>query len=193
MNLKTKFYILVVLFGVTFGLIKYDGSFLNLFHKRTTLSSLHLYNSKNKIENRYKIEKSFMENRDSILSLISHTKYPVLIYRYSIENCQSCIVEDLSALNILKNVIGHDNIVVFPAMEETRYNKLLYSNQLSNFRHRNLASSILFVPMDEDGFAHRYFAIINKDEMIEGIFFPELGNLGLTEAYLSEFKRYFIN
>jgi len=47
------------------------------------------------------VELSYLKNKDSILETV---KYPILIYRYSQDYCSSCVVEDLSELNILQNV-----------------------------------------------------------------------------------------
>ena len=57
------------------------------------------------------IELSLLENRDSILSAF---KYPVLIYRYTTDNCNSCITEDLSELNILQDEVVKGRITNFP-------------------------------------------------------------------------------
>lgn len=130
-----------------------------------------------------------MENRDSILSIINH-KFPILIYRYSNENCHSCLVEDLSELNLMKNKIGYDKIVIFPAFEESINNRRLYHNQLANFDYYNFSSNLLLIPTDDSGFVYRYFAIINENGIMEKIFFPKLGNFALTKNYLSEVSKY---
>jgi len=105
------------------------------------------------------IELSLLENRDSILSI---TKYPVLIYRYSHDNCGSCITEDLSELNILQDEVAKGYIIVLPAYEENQQNRVKLANQLASFEYKNMLTSLLVIPKNEEGFTQRYFALIDN-------------------------------
>ena len=134
------------------------------------------------------IELSLLENRDSILSII---KYPVLIYRYSQANCSNCTVEDLSELNILQNEVAKGKSVVLPAYEENQRNKVMLANQLANFEYKNVPASLLVLPKNEDGFAQRYFALIDNKGNLGEVHFPQRGNTAATKAYFQRVKGYF--
>jgi len=149
----------------------------------------HSVNESAKMETAKKeIELSYLENRDSILSV---TKYPILIYRYSQNYCTSCITEDLSELNILQNEVAKGKIVVLPAYEENQRNRIAFANQLANFEYKNVPASLLILPKNEDGFAQRYFALIDNKGNLGEVLFPERVNTAATKAYFQRVKGYF--
>jgi len=134
------------------------------------------------------IELSFLKNRDSILSKI---KYPILIYRYSNANCSNCVVEDLSELNIFQEEVGKNHIFILPSFEENQRNNKMFASQLANFTYKNMPASLLAFPKDENGFAYRYFALIDNKGNIGEILFPQRGHADVTKAYLVRVKGYF--
>ena len=134
------------------------------------------------------IELSLLENRDSILSAF---KYPVLIYRYSQDYCSSCIVEDLSELNILQNEVAKGKIFVLPAYDDDKMNRVALASQLANFEYKNMPASLLVLPKDNEGFKQRYFALIDNKGNLGEIHFPQRGNTAATKAYFQRVKGYF--
>ena len=134
------------------------------------------------------VKLSFLKNRDSILSEV---KYPILIYRYSRDNCSNCIVEDLSELNIFQEEAGKDKVLVLPSFEESPNNSRMFANQLANFAYKNMSANLLIFPKDKNGFAYRYFALIDGKGNLGEIHFPQIRHTDVTKAYFGRVKGYF--
>lgn len=141
-----------------------------------------------------------MENNNMsaeiIYSYIKHpnikdVQYPVLIYRYSDFMCSSCIFEDLSELELLLAKIGKDKILILPAGDDTRDNRIIYNNQLSKFNYFLLPNDSLVMPNDSNDMPQRYFALLDKNKKIRNIFFPKKDNVKLTQMYFSDIIKIF--
>jgi hypothetical protein len=120
---------------------------------------------------------------------ISDTRSPLLIYRYSKNICPDCITKDLDKLANIQSVIGKDKILVLPAFDDTRNDRVILSNELSQFNYKNIPNELLVIPYDSMFMIRPYFAVINQTENIEMIFFPQRNNQQLTDIYFSEIKR----
>jgi hypothetical protein len=134
---------------------------------------------------------NYLKNKQFIKEKINNG-FPLLIYRYSLDMCFSCILEDLSELYNCQKIIGENGIMVLPAFENTRDNRTRVMNDLEHFHFRNIPFDSLLIPLDSDKIRRRYFAVINKNENIEMIFFSESSDKKRTKAYLDEvIKTYF--
>jgi hypothetical protein len=137
------------------------------------------------------ISNNYLKNKQFIEEKIN-TGFPLLIYRYSLDMCSRCILEDLSELYNCQKIIGKNNIMVLPTFENTRDNQIRIINDLEYFHFQNIPLDFLLIPLDSDKTRRRYFAVINKNENIEMIFFSESLDEKRTKAYLDEvIKTYF--
>jgi len=177
---------------VAIGILALCGLFAYIYlvnkWNRELISPTSVHSNTATYESKKEIELSLLENRDSILVGI---KYPVLIYRYSHNNCSSCIVEDLSELNILQNEVAKGKIVVLPAYEENQQNRITFANQLTNFEYKNIPEHLLVLPKDKEGFKQRYFALIDNKGNLGEVHFPKRGESEATKAYFQKVKGYF--
>ncbi|GAB6008832.1 hypothetical protein [Dysgonomonas reticulitermitis] len=134
------------------------------------------------------IQDSYFKNKTSFVEFFNG-KYSLLIYRYSKNMCNSCIEEDLSELYNYQSIIGKDKILVLPAYDDTRDDKIILMNELSRFNYKNLSGHNLLVPVDLDMITKRYFACIDSIGKISMIFFPIRGKQELTQTYFSEISK----
>jgi len=119
---------------------------------------------------------------------------PLLIYRYSQYNCDACIQSELDVLSSVMKDIGKERILVLPAFEETRDNRIKLLSMLVKFNYRNIPMEDFNMPMDcTDMGPKRFFALITIERNIDMIFFPESFTLDLTKQYITEIKRKMIN
>jgi hypothetical protein len=137
------------------------------------------------------IQKSYSDHKVILNEYlgISENKSPVLIYRYSKNVCPSCIIKDLDALANIQSIIGKDKVLVLPAFDNTRSDRVIMANELSHFNYKNIPNELLVIPYDSMFMIRPYFAIINQTENIEMIFFPPRNNQKLTDIYFSEIKK----
>jgi hypothetical protein len=134
------------------------------------------------------IQDSYFKNKTSLIEFFNG-KYPLLIYRYSKNMCNSCIEEDLSELYNYQSIIGKDRIFVLPAYDDTRDDKIILMNELSRFNYKNLSVHNLLLPLDSDMIYKRYFACIDRMGKISMIYFPVRGKQKLTQTYFSEISK----
>lgn len=113
----------------------------------------------------------------------------VLIYRFSEEMCDGCILQDLKELyNIQKN-IGKNKVLVLPAYENTHYNTMLLKDKLSNFRFLNIPEDSLKFPINHTtGLYQRFFAYVNNKGEMTSFYFPSKNQQDMTRFYLSYLK-----
>ncbi|MDR0385604.1 MAG: hypothetical protein LBH60_05965 [Prevotellaceae bacterium] len=137
------------------------------------------------------IRKSYAENKTVLSEYlnISEIKSPVLIYRYSKNICPDCITKDLDKLANLQSITGKDKILILPAFDGTRNDRVILANDLSRFNYKNIPNELLVIPYDSMFMIRPYYAVINQTENIEMIFFPQRNNQKLTDIYFSEIKR----
>jgi hypothetical protein len=137
------------------------------------------------------IRKSYSEHKTILNEYlgISENKSPVLIYRYSKNVCPSCIIKDLDDLNNIQSITGKDKVLVLPAFDSTRNDRVIMANELSHFNYKNIPKELLVIPYDSMFMIRPYFAVINQTGNIEMIFFPQRDNRKLTDIYFSEIKK----
>lgn len=140
------------------------------------------------IVNSSKISRSFNCNYEYIFSK-TKMKPPILIYRYPMNMCYTCLQQDLSTLLDLQSIIGKERILIFPSFEYTRDNVIKMNNELHKFNYVNISIDTLIIPLNQDGIRQRYFALINKDQSIDMVFFPNRKDEDLTEIYINEVKK----
>jgi hypothetical protein len=139
------------------------------------------------------IQKSYSDHKTILNEYlgINENKSPVLIYRYSKNICSSCVMKDLGDLANIQSIIDKNNILVLPAFDNTRNDRVIMANELSRFTYKNIPNDLLVIPYDSVFMIRPYFAIINQTGNIEMVFFPQRNNQKLTDAYFAEIKKYF--
>jgi hypothetical protein len=137
------------------------------------------------------IQKSYSDHKTILNEYlgISENKSPFLIYRYSKNVCPNCIIKDLNELTNIQSIIGKDKVLVLPAFDNVRSDRVIMANELSNFNYKNIPNELLVIPYDSMFMIRPYFAIINQTENIEMIFFPQRNNQKLTDVYFSEIRK----
>jgi len=118
--------------------------------------------------------------------------YPLLIYRYSFEMCWSCISEDLDLIETFQTLVGKERVLILPAYPEDRIHRIRLTNDLTQFRYRNMLSDSLSFPVDKTGAKVRYMAIMYADGTLEKVFFPRRNGIKRTKMYFAEIKEYFV-
>ncbi|GAB6008818.1 hypothetical protein [Dysgonomonas reticulitermitis] len=133
------------------------------------------------------IYQSFYMNREYWKN---NLKKPVLIYRYPEYMCKSCYNEDIEELLNFQKEEGKDKVLVLPAFEDNRENRIKLRNELAKFNYINTPLNLLKIPdYQYEENQQRYFAVLNKEDEISMVFFPHFGYRRLTEDYLSEIKK----
>ncbi|MDR0603464.1 MAG: hypothetical protein LBG80_04070 [Bacteroidales bacterium] len=121
------------------------------------------------------IQKSYSEHKTILNEYIGigESKVPLLIYRYSKNVCSSCIMKDLDELTNIQSIIGKDKVLVLPAFDNTRDDRVILANELSQFNYKNIPNELLVIPYDSVFMIRPYFAIINHTRNIEMILFSQ--------------------
>ena len=109
---------------------------------------------------------------------------PILFFRFSALNCQSCIKHCENQLwSFYSSEKDTKNICYIVSDFMDQSNEISYPNTI------NIDKNSLSIPAEEINFP--YFFILNKGT-IEHIFIPDLNNTELTTIYFKEIKkRYF--
>lgn len=102
---------------------------------------------------------------------------PILIYRFPINMCQSCIDSDFGYLKEYCKLTGMNNILLLPSNEHYRDGQIRMKSLCSNYQYLAVEDSISPLPIDNNGISSRFFGILDIDGHIKEIFFPSLGNM----------------
>ncbi|MDR1882065.1 MAG: hypothetical protein LBR26_04705 [Prevotella sp.] len=133
------------------------------------------------------IYRSFYMNREYWKN---NLKEPVLIYRYPQYMCKSCYNEDIEELLSFQEEAGKDKVLVLPAFEDNKENRISLNNELAKFNYINTPLNLLKIPdYQYEENQQRYFAVLNKEGEISMVFFPRFGYKRLTNDYFSEVKK----
>jgi len=141
-------------------------------------------------ENRYRedILSSFETNKHFYFSG-NNIEFPILIYRYSKNTCNSCIQQDQTELLQFQSEVGEKRILILPAYSNSINDQITLKNELHKFNYLNIPIDSLYIPQDEMHIRKRYFAVINSEKKMEMIFFPRLGYKELTQDYFLEINK----
>lgn len=149
-----------------------------------------------KIDSKQENVKFWLNNMrlsSEIKNYLGKTNTSILLYRYSHNMCQSCIFEDLNELYNYQQKIGKDKVLVLPAYENSRENRITLKNELEKFNYKNIHKDSLSIPLDSDGIYRRYFAFMDDEGNINMVFYPIRGRPDLTQLYFSEIDDLFFN
>ena len=131
---------------------------------------------------------NYQKSKDIFIDSINN-KTPLLFYRYSQFICDGCVQDDLDLLDSLVAKIGKEHILVLPAFPNNKENRLRLRNRLAKFNFINIPIEDFDIPLEcNSNLQKRYFAYINKDRIIEFVFFPEREKPQLTKHFFSEIK-----
>lgn len=112
-------------------------------------------------------------------------KRSVLVFKFSKNNCQSCVDAEIRKLRLLKEQVNKDQIVIFAsvdlARELTLYRKL-YNLDLLMYKVDEEYNSL----NDIEKLNLPYYYIIEKDLSTSSLFIPEKTKGTLTDTYYKE-------
>ena len=151
--------------------------------KRQLITSEHQWIDNLKLYSQ--IYSNFLTNNITIQEKIENNNN-ILIYRYSIYTCESCIQEDLKEIELFQDEIGKNKILMLPAYPDNREGKIELSNMLAKFNYVNIPPESFSIPSQDGDFMQRYFAVIDKEGNLTMVFFPRRGETNLTRIYFSE-------
>lgn len=106
----------------------------------------------------------------------------VLLYRYSGAMCQSCIDADMAFLSKFGPRIEKKNILILPSKENSKDSRVKVRSAWEGYRCVELDKEEAVLPMDEEGVAYRYFAILDAAGRIKDVFFPNSSSM-VTNCY----------
>lgn len=113
----------------------------------------------------------------------------ILVYRFSEDMCDGCILQDLTELYNIQKSFGKNKILILPAYENNRYNMMLLKNKLSNFRFTNISEEFLEFPSSRTtGLSQRFFAYVNNQGRMTSFYFPSKNQQDITRLYLNHLK-----
>lgn len=113
----------------------------------------------------------------------------ILVYRFSEDMCDGCILQDLTELYNIQKSLGKNKILILPAYENNRYNMMLLKNKLSNFRFTNISEEFLEFPSSRTtGLSQRFFAYVNNQGRMTSFYFPSKNQQDITRLYLNHLK-----
>ena len=125
----------------------------------------------------------------SSIDMLWFQKLPIIIYRYSWNMCNSCIIDDLMELRDFQKRIGKDHILVLPAYPDERKSKARLNNELADFSYQNISIDLLIIPIHETEGTKPYFAMVNNVGKLEMVFFPKRSHTVITQAYFKEVEK----
>ena len=131
----------------------------------------------------YDVSQSYKNNKELINSFFN--KKAVVIYRFEMGMCNSCIQDDLQALKEFQKNNGSDRIMVLPLFENNRNNLIAVKSYLSDLPFVYIPESNLIIPQNEELLTKCYFAYIDDFGDIEMIYFP-----ASSENRLSQNRQY---
>lgn len=158
-----------------------------------------------------KLERSLTKNRKDTIQLLSNIAHyidisneivgkdqissfklgekNILVYRFSEDMCDGCVLQDLAELYEMQKNVGENKVLVLPSYEDTRDNRILLTNKLSNFRFVNLSEDSLSFPYNQNtGLNQRFFAYVNDKGEMTSFYFPTRNHQCITRFYLNYLK-----
>lgn len=107
----------------------------------------------------------------------------VLVYRYSLTMCETCIEEDLKMLSQYKEELGFENILLLVSYPENRDN-VIKGKRLSNgFHVLHIEERDFPFPKNRDGLSSRFFALYTTYGKMKYIYYPSLKCEDVTHQY----------
>lgn len=142
------------------------------FIKESLLNQVHL--SGNEMQNLA----TYIKNNTDI------KERPLLLYRYSLTMCETCYNLDIDALSKYYSHFDKNRILILPAFDNTRDNRINVQNSLKEFNFINIGKDTIPIPIDKDKITHRFFAILDSCNFIHHIYFPSKSCPDMTYTYM---------
>jgi hypothetical protein len=100
--------------------------------------------------------------------------------------CKECILEDLSKLYEFQKVMGKERVLVLPAFEDTRMNRVRFANELERFNYRNIPIDYFTIPLNLENTRQRYFGVFIESGNFIQPFFPGISYESFTQTYFDK-------
>lgn len=132
------------------------------------------------------IDKS--NNKINLYNILN--KKPKLVFKFSTQNCNSCVDEQLGLLKILSRKIDSSNIIILGDFESPRALAQFNSMNMLEIKSYILQNNY-FTSIDR---SLPYYFILNENFSLESLFIPIKGDTSLTYNYFDKVSsRYFHN
>lgn len=126
-------------------------------------------------------------NIDSILvcDIMAQRTSPLLIFAFTKDECNKCIVADISLLKNEISLISEENVIILPVFENSRNTNIYLKADLDGLKYKRLDKGYIKFPQRIDGSSVRFFAILTKQNKVVLPFFPSNEYPERTKTYLN--------
>lgn len=108
---------------------------------------------------------------------------PILVYRYSLAMCETCIEEDLKILLQYKEELGLKNVLLLVSYPENRDNMIKGKRFSNDFQTLHIEEKDFPFPKNRNGLASRFFALYTAHGRLSYIYYPSLKCEDITQQY----------
>jgi len=124
------------------------------------------------------------------LPIINEFESYFLVYFYSGNECQKCIIDDLGRIRKLSHFTK--NLHIYPVFDSSREIEIRLKTELDGLHYSRLNRNEVVLP-SLDGKAVRFFAVLTQKGELINHFFPDLVMPEKTDIYLKFVKEKYLN